>query len=307
VSHPAAALDVLVPEAVALAWSFEPMVVVPVVAAAALYLRGWAALRPRMPARFGAGRAAAFAAGLGVVLVAVCSPIDALGHRLLQAHMIQHLLLMVVAPPLLWLGAPVAPLLGGLPVRARRAVASVLATRPARRLTGVLTEPRVAWVSFVVAFWAWHAPALYDLALRSDLWHHVEHACFFLTALLFWHPVILPWPARQAWPRWGMIVYLLLAEAQATLLSAILTFSDRVIYPAYAAGAGLRGLSPLDDQALAGVIMWVPGSIAFTVPMLWLVLQALGPQPRMPARAAPATTTVTATNGSTATNAGQRS
>jgi cytochrome c oxidase assembly factor CtaG len=260
-----------------------------------------------MPERFGAGRAAAFAAGLGVVLLALCSPIDALGHRLLQAHMVQHLLLMVVAPPLLWLGAPVAPLLAGLPLRARRAVASVLATGPVRWLSRVLTEPRVAWVSFVVAFWAWHVPALYDVALRSDVWHHVEHACFFLTALLFWHPVILAWPARQAWPRWGMIVYLLLAEAQATLLSAILTFSDRVIYPAYAAGAGLRGLSPLEDQALAGVIMWVPGSIAFTIALLWLVLQALGPQPRMPARAAPATTTATATNGSSATSAGQRS
>ena len=221
--------------------------------------------------------------------------------------MVQHLLLMVVAPPLLWLGAPVAPLLRGLPVGARHAVASLLATRPVRWLTRVLTEPRIAWVSFVVAFWAWHAPALYDLALRSEFWHHVEHACFFGTALLFWHPVILAWPARQAWPRWGMIVYLLLAEAQATLLSAILTFSDRVIYPAYASGAGLRGLSPLEDQALAGVIMWVPGSIAFTIALLWLVLQALGPQPRRPARAAPATTTVTATNGSTATSAGQRS
>ena len=306
-SHPAAALDVLVPETVALAWSFEPAVVVPVVVTAALYLRGWAALRPRMPERFGAGRAAAFAAGLGALLLALCSPVGALGHRLLQAHMVQHLLLMVVAPPLLWLGAPVAPLLAGLPLRARRAVASALATGPVRWLSRVLTEPRVAWVSFVVAFWAWHVPALYDVALRSDLWHHVEHACFFVTALLFWHPVILAWPARRAWPRWGMIVYLLLAEAQATLLSAILTFSDRVIYPVYAAGAGLRGLSPLEDQALAGVIMWVPGSLAFTLALLWLVLQALGPQPRMPARAAAATTTATATNGNTATSAGQRS
>jgi putative membrane protein len=104
-----------------------------------------------------------------------------------------------------------------------------------------------------------------------------------------------------------MIVYLLLAEAQATLLSAMLTFSDRVIYSAYAAGAGLPGLTPLEDQALAGVIMWVPGSIAFTVPVLWLVLQSLGPQARSPARAAAATTTATATNGSTATSAGQRS
>ena len=87
-SHPATALDVPVPEAIALAWSFEPMVVVPLVAAAALYLRGWAALRPRMPERFGPGRAAAFAAGLGVVLLALCSPIDALGHRWLQAHLV---------------------------------------------------------------------------------------------------------------------------------------------------------------------------------------------------------------------------
>ena len=286
-SHPAAALDGLVPETVALAWSFEPVVVVPVV-------RG----RRALPARLGGApaaharalrapaRAAAFAAGLGVVLLALCSPIDALGHRLLQAHMVQHLLLMVVAPPLLWLGAPVAPLLAGLPVRARRAVASVLATRPVRRLTGVLTDPRVAWVSFVVAFWAWHAPALYDVALRSDLWHHVEHACFFLTALLFWHPVILPWPARRHGRAGGMIVYLLLAEAQATLLSAILTFSDRVIYPAVrgrrrapralaARGPGARGRhhvgARLDRVHDA---------------LLWLVLQALGPQPRPPARAA---------------------
>jgi cytochrome c oxidase assembly factor CtaG len=305
-SHPAAALTALTSE-VALAWTFEPAVVVPVAAAAALYLRGWSALRRRMPERFGPGRAAAFAAGLGVALLALCSPIDALGHRLLQAHMIQHLLLMIVAPPLLWLGAPVAPLLSGLPGPARRAVVSILATGPVRRLTRVLTDPRVAWVSFVVVFWAWHAPALYDLALRSDLWHHVEHACFVLAAMLFWHPVILAWPARRAWPRWGMVAYLLLAEAQATLLSAILTFSDRVIYPAYAATAGRPGMSPLDDQALAGVIMWVPGSIAFTIALLWIVLEALGPQPRVRARAAPATTTVTATNGSTATSAGQRS
>ena len=267
-SHPIGPLDVLAPEAIAFAWRFEATVVVPVVAGAALYLSGWAALRSRMPGRFGAGRATAFAAGLGVVLVALCSPIDALGHRWLQAHMVQHLLLMVVAPPLLWMGAPVAPLLRGLPRRARRAVASVLGTGLMRGLTRILTDPRVAWVSFVVAFWAWHAPALYGLALRSDLWHHVEHASFFLTALLFWHPVIAPWPARQAWSRWGMIAYLLLAEAQATLLSAILTFSDRVIYPAYQAGGGVRGLSPLEDQALAGVIMWVPGSIAFTLALL---------------------------------------
>ena len=305
-SHPAAVLEVLTPDAIARAWRLEPVVIVPLAAAAALYLRGWAALRRRMPERFGAGRPAAFAAGLGAVVLALCSPIDALGHRLLQAHMAQHLLLMVVAPPLLWLGAPVAPLLCGMPRRARHAVASVLAAAPVRRLMGVLADPRVAWMAFVAAFWAWHAPALYDLALRSEAWHHVEHACFFLTALLFWYPVVAAWPARQVWSRWAMIAYLLLAEAQATLLSAILTFSDRVIYPAYEAGARLQGLSPLEDQALAGAIMWVPGSIAFTIALLALVFQALSPQ-RPAARAAVATTAATAASGSTATSAGQRS
>jgi len=305
-SHPAVPLDALSPGAIALAWRFEPAVIAPVAGAAALYFTGFTALSRRMPERFGPGQAAAFAAGLGAVLVALCSPLDPLGHRWLQAHMAQHLLLMVVAPPLLWLGAPVAPLLRGLPRGARRAAASLLATGPARRLHRVMTDPRVAWVAFVVAFWAWHAPALYGLALRSDLWHHVEHACFLVTALMFWHPVIAPWPARRVWPEWAMIAYLLLAEAQATLLSAILTFSDRVIYPAYEAVAR-PGLSPLEDQSLAGAIMWVPGSLAFTIALLALVFRALAPQRRLAVRAAVATTAATAQSGSTPTKAGQRS
>src|SRR5262249_61752944 len=132
----------------------------------------------------------------------------------------------------------------------------------------------VAWGPFIAAFWIWHLPGAYDLALRSGAWHHVEHASFFLGGLIFWRPVILAWPARETWPRWVMIVYLLLAETQNTLLSAILTFSDRVIYPFYATAAAGRpaGLSPLEDQAIAGVIMWVPGSLAFAVPMLWLLI-----------------------------------
>jgi cytochrome c oxidase assembly factor CtaG len=305
-SHPALPLDALAPEAIALAWRFEPAVIAPVAAAAALYAAGFTALSRRMPERFGPGQAGAFAAGLGAVLVALCSPLDPLGHRWLQAHMAQHLLLMVVAPPLLWLGAPVAPLLRGLPRSARGAAARLLATAPARRLHSVMTDPRVAWVAFVVAFWAWHAPALYGLALGSDLWHHVEHACFLVTALMFWHPVIAPWPARRVWSEWAMIAYLLLAEAQATLLSAILTFSDRVIYPAYEIVAR-PGLSPLEDQALAGAIMWVPGSLAFTIALLALVFRALAPQRRLAARAAVATTAPTAQSGSTPTKAGQRS
>jgi cytochrome c oxidase assembly factor CtaG len=260
---------------VLLAWSAEPAVTIPVAVAAALYWRGWMALSRRLPHRFGPLRLLAFMAGLAVVVLAVCSPIDALGRHLLRAHMTQHLLLMLVAPPLLWAGAPLAPLLLGLPRPLRRMVAGILAASPMRRLTAWLTHPAVGWVLFVVAFWLWHVPALYELALRSDGWHHVEHMVFFGTAMLFWRPVILAWPARSPWPRWAMIPYLVLAEMQNTALAAILTFSDRVVYPAYLAAPRAGGLSPLEDQAVAGLIMWVPGSLAFLIPVLWLVITGL--------------------------------
>jgi len=258
-----------------LSWVFEPDVAVPAAFAAALYLRGWLVLRHRMPDRFGSERAAAFVGGLAALVLAACSPLDGLGREFLQAHMIQHLLLMLVAPPLLWLGAPVAPVLLGLPRPVRRQVAIALGTLPMRRLARALADPRVAWGAFIAAFWIWHLPGAYDLALRSGAWHHVEHASFFLGGLIFWRPVILAWPARETWPRWVMIVYLLLAETQNTLLSAILTFSDRVVYPFYATIDRAGGLGALDDQALAGLIMWVPGSLAFLLPVLWLLMTML--------------------------------
>jgi cytochrome c oxidase assembly factor CtaG len=265
-SHPAASAS---------SWTIDPAVAVPAAAAAALYLGGWALLSRRMPERFGAAQATAFLGGIAAMVVALCPRIESLGRDSLQAHMIQHLLLMLVAPPLIWLGAPVAPLLRGLPRPARRVAAAWLATRPVRWLARALADPRIAWLGFALAFWVWHLPAPYELALRSDAWHHVEHASFFLTALVFWRPVILAWPARRAWPRWAMIVYLLLAEAQNTLLSAILTFADRVIYPSYAGAGRLPGVGALEDQALAGMIMWVPGSLAFLAPVLWLLMTML--------------------------------
>jgi cytochrome c oxidase assembly factor CtaG len=250
-------------------------VVVPVVIAATLYVRGWVTLARRMPERFGRGRLIAAMAGLATVIVALSSPLDALGHQLLLAHMVQHLLLMAVVPPVLWLGAPVAPMLLGLPRPIRRMVAIALGARPLRRLTHVLGDPRLGWVVFVIAFWAWHIPALYERSLGSDSWHHVQHACFFATALLFWRPVILPWPARSSWPRWAMIPYLALAELQNSTLAAILTFADRVIYPAYETFPRRWDISAIEDQSIAGVIMWVPGSVAFLLPMLWLIVAAI--------------------------------
>lgn len=249
----------------------------PIVLTGGIYLRGWLVLSRGMPQRFDARRAVAFMSGLAAVLVALGPPLDTLSHELLQAHMAQHLLLMMVAAPLLWLGAPVAPLLRGLPRAFRRTVAVTLSRPGIRRLTRRLAHPAVGWVAFNLAFWVWHAPVLYEVALRSDHWHHVQHACFFVTALLFWRPVILAWPARPVWPRWAMIPYVLLAQFQNTILAVILTFADRVIYSGYETLPGPRGLSPLEDQSLAGVIMWVPGSLAFLLPLLWLLGELLAP------------------------------
>jgi cytochrome c oxidase assembly factor CtaG len=274
-SHPISLASGAAPDLSLLSWTFEPAVVIPVAAAATLYVRGWVTLAHRMPERFGAGRLTGMMAALATVIVALSSPLDALGHQLLLAHMIQHLLLMAVAPPLLWMGAPVAPMLLGLPRPIRRRVAIALASRPLRQLTHLLADPRVSWVAFVIAFWTWHIPALYGLGLGSDSWHHVQHACFFATALLFWRPVILPWPARSSWPRWAMIPYLALAELQNSTLAAILTFADRVIYVAYETVPRRWDITALEDQSIAGVIMWVPGSLAFLLPMLWLIVTAV--------------------------------
>jgi cytochrome c oxidase assembly factor CtaG len=284
VSHPAPGAG---PDVALLTWHFEPLVVAPVVVTAAIYLRGWGIASGRMPDRFDNRHLVATMAGLASIVLALASPLDALSARMLLAHMTQHLLLMTVAPPLLWMGAPVAPLLLGLPRPVRHAFARALAMSPMRRLSQVLANPVVSWVAFVVAFWAWHVPVLYDLALRSDTWHHIEHACFFVTAVLFWRPVFLPWPARTTWPRWAMIPYLALADIQNSVLAAILTFSDRVIYPAYGVLPPMWGLSRLEDQAIAGVIMWMPGSLAFLLPVLWLVATTLTAPPPALRRTAP--------------------
>jgi cytochrome c oxidase assembly factor CtaG len=241
----------------------------------AIYARGWRILARWTNPRFGEGALAAFLGGLGVIAVALASPLDALAGRRLSAHMTQHQLLMMLAPPLLWLGAPVAPMLLGLPRAIRLAVATGLACRVGRKTADVIAHPAFGWISFALAFWAWHTPRLYELALRSHAWHHLEHACFFATAMVFWRPVILAWPARSPWPRWTMIPYLLLADLQNTVLAAILTFSDRVIYPTYATLARAGAISALDDQSIAGVIMWVPGSLVVLVAAVWLVMQAL--------------------------------
>ena len=246
------------------AWLVEPSVAIPVTLTALIYLRGWSRLRQHVARRFQSRHAVFFAAGLGTMMLAVARPVEMLAERWLSAHMVQHMLLMAVVAPLLWMGAPVAPLLVGLPRPIRRVVLAVTNAPGVRAVTRWMLHPGVGWSTFTITFWVWHAPALYDLTLESHLWHHVEHACFLGSALLFWRPVILAWPTRAMWPRWAMIPYLGLAMFQSLPLAAILTFSDRLIY---------RGYSSLDDQALAGAIMWLPGSFPLLIPLLRLSVE----------------------------------
>src|SRR5262245_49191008 len=257
-------------------WALDPWLIAVLVTASAIYGRGWWWLHYRRPQRFGVWEFLAFQAGLLALFLALASPLDALAELLLQVHMIQHLVLMMVVPPLLWLGAPMLPLLHGLPRPVvKRAVGPFLVWPPVQRLGYCLTHPLVCWLAFAVSTIAWHVPNCYELALRSAGWHEVQHVCFLGTGLLFWWPVVQPWPSQPRWPRWTMILYLLLADLQNTVLSAFLIFSERVLYPTYATVPRLWNLSVLDDQAAAGVVMWVPGSVIYLVPLGVLVMRFL--------------------------------
>ena len=259
-------------------WSPDLEFALGLIVGAILYVRGWRVLHRVAAERFPAWRLWAYLCGLGTLWLAVASPLETFSGLLLSAHMVQHLLLLSVAPPLILLGAPMLPLLRGLPRGfARDGLGPFLAWPALRRFFRGLTHPVVCWLGMVVSLCAWHVPAAFELALRSPAWHKVEHACFFITALLFWWPVLRPFPSRPHWPLWTIPLYLLAADLVNTALCAILSFSEHVLYPAYANAPRLFGMSALSDQVSAGVIMWVPGSLAFLVPATVLAIQYLSP------------------------------
>lgn len=240
------------------------------------YLRGWVLLRRAGVPFYPPWRALAFLAGLFSLWVALASPMDVFNRFVLAAHMLQHMTLMMVAPPLILLGAPVIPLVRGLPRFAAREFAGpFLNWRVAQKAGNTLTNPICALLLMGLVMFGWHTPGLYELALRSSAWHEVEHACFLLTSLIFWWPVIQPWPSKPQWPRWAMVPYLLVADLQNTALSAILVFSDRILYPTYAEAPRLFGFTALEDQAAAGASMWVVGSLAFIVPAVIIAVRCL--------------------------------
>jgi cytochrome c oxidase assembly factor CtaG len=247
------------------AWSWEPPVV------AAMALAGWAYARGTRAVwrRAGVGRgvrrwqAGAFAGGLVALFVALISPLHALGEALFCAHMVQHLLLTLVAAPLLALGAPVVAFLWALPPAARRALARRWNRSTSWRGIGrSLTHPLTAWVVSALALWVWHLPFYYDAAVRLEAVHALEHVTFFLTALLFWWALVEPAGVfRRA--RGAALVYLFAAAMQSAILGALLTLAPRPWYTAHLDTTGAWGLSPLDDQQIAGGIMWVPANLVY--------------------------------------------
>ncbi|HKO11468.1 MAG TPA: cytochrome c oxidase assembly protein, partial [Acidobacteriaceae bacterium] len=254
------------PDVLITTWDIPWAVTAALALTTAIYVRGWTRIRRTRPAQFPGWRLGAFLGGILALFVAVASPLDTFSESLLFMHMAQHFVLMSVAPPLILLGAPVVPMLRGLPRRAIRLLRPLFATRILHHAGRFLTRPRIAWIAMNVAYIGWHIPKAYEFALASENWHNFEHACFFSTSLLFWWPVIAPWPYRQTWSRWLLLPYLLLADIVNTGLSGSLCFSGRLLYPSYGAIARPFGLSALNDQIAAGAFMWVMGSCVFLIP-----------------------------------------
>ncbi|MEX0676966.1 MAG: cytochrome c oxidase assembly protein [Pirellulales bacterium] len=268
-------------------WPYDPWLWAALLVSAVIYARGWRGLNRHDPARWGVGRLAWFLLGLAAVFLALASPIESFAGLLLQVHMLQHLLLLMLAPPFVWLGAPFLPMLRGLPKAVRTTwMAPWLRSPLARETFAGLTHPVAAWPVFVAVIWFWHTPGGYGLALDYGTWHVAQHACLIGAGLLFWYPVISPYPSRPRWSRWIVLPYLFLADVQMTVLSAWLTFAARPIYTHYTEVPRIGGWSALEDQNAAGVLMWVPGSIAFLVPMFWIGLKMLyGSQQAAPRKA----------------------
>ncbi len=250
-----------------LSWHFDWTIVSLLLAAAAIYLRGWLIGRKLLRTPQDENRLLAFYCGLLAIFLALESPLDTFDSLFISAHMTQHLLLMMIAPPLLLLGDPYVPLLRGLPKGLVKEGLGPFLTWPLlRRVERWITLPPVAWLVFALSSVLWHVPQFYELALRDPKWHAAQHACFFWTGILFWWPVVFP---AARWPRWIFIPYLLLADGLNTAISAFFVFSDSILYPFYGPDR-IGGLSARGDQAAAGAIMWVPGSMVYLIPAIYI-------------------------------------
>jgi putative membrane protein len=267
------------------AWPVQPVEVFIIVLAAVLYGRG---SRRRGPGHRAVSerrwRAAAYYGGLLSVVMALNTPVDPLAERLFSVHMAQHLLLLVVAPALIVLSAPWLRLWQPLPLGFRRTVAKSIARSrwlaPLRLLGKLLWRPVPAFVLFCAVLLAWHIPSLYDATLSNQYVHELEHATFFVAGLLFWLQVLDSPPVHAHLGYGRRAVYLMGATLVSWVLAIVLAFAHHTLYAGYAHLAHRPGgLSALADQQLAAGVMWVPGSIPFTIAIIWALYRWLEPTP----------------------------
>jgi putative membrane protein len=259
-------------------WMPWPQIILILTGLGVLYGVGWFRLRQLGSRRLANGwRLVSFMGGLVALGVAMLSAIEVLHDMLFSMHMVQHLLIMMVGAPLVMLADPYPVILWGLPPNPRRGLASLLVPQSAfRRAFQRVATPWVVWGLYAGAQWLWHTPGAYDAALRSELLHVLEHLAFFGAALLFWWHVTGAAPRIYGRLSYGFrIVYALAAMAQNEVLGVVIAFAKEPLYPYYTTVPRLWGISVLDDQALGGAIMWVPGGMMYALTAIVLLARFL--------------------------------
>ena len=260
-------------------WWFPISLVLALVLTELLYLRGWLRLRSACVRGIPAWRVISFSLGLFLIWMVVGSPLASLDEQMLTVHMIQHLLLMTFAAPSILLGLPLKPFLHGLPQQFEQSIVAPLFHWPLlQRFGRVIGRPTFSWLAATATLVGWHVPAIFTLALQSGAWHLFEQATFLVAGLLFWWPVVQPWPNAPAEPRWSILLYLFLATLPCDILSAFLVFSERVAYPVYLSASRQSDLSVLADQQCAGALMWTCITIVYLVPAAILSTRLLAPR-----------------------------
>jgi putative membrane protein len=269
-------------------WSFDPVTIAALVVAGALYGHGlrrlWAQGHKRS---VGPRQAASFYAALVLVVIATISPLDALASSLVSGHMVQHLVFLILAPPLFVYARPGLVMGVALPRPAHQRLNRLAAMPALRTAKKTLTTGIVAVLLHAAAMWLWHLPGPYQAAVTNDRLHALEHASFLVTALLFWAAVIQP-RARRRVSHGAAIAYTFVVWLISGGLGAILSFATHPLYPELARHAPAWGISPLTDQQLAGVIMWVPAGLVYLVAMAssflrWMAwLERRAPKPSSP-------------------------
>jgi len=280
-AHGSTAPEPSFPE-VLLEWRPDALVLVPLAIAAmawVILLRRVAAKHPGHP--HPAWRSAAFFAGLATLALALTSPIEAYEGELFSVHMLQHMLLQLVAAPLLLLGAPATLALRAASPSVRGRLLAVLHSR----VVTVLSFPVLAWILFAAVNWGWHFSSLYDQALETPWLHHLQHLTFLGAALLFWSPVVGADPVGWRLPHPVRLFYLFLAMPQNSFLGIALMSASTALYPHYVTNLRAWGPTPTVDQNVGGMLMWVGGDVVFLLAMGFVVAAWVRAEDRRTARA----------------------